>query len=171
MALEVFCFVFIVRLCSCCCILVVGGYVCACGHVHMSGCYVCVCMWARTHEWRCSWRAEASDPRELERQMAVSLLTRVLGTELCFWMSSKDWNHMASPHTHIRKESLSPWTLQTMTLPTLGPQFVPQEQKPLVMPKCPVLPPGSSWPLLLSPVTLSRKAAHLRTSQGSSLEF
>lgn len=50
-------------------------------------------MWARTHEWRCSWGAEASDPLELERQMAVSLLTRVLGTGLRFWMSSKDWNH------------------------------------------------------------------------------
>lgn len=61
--------------------------------------------------------------------------------------------HISSPRTRIRKESLSPWTLQTMALPTLGPQFVPQEQKPLVMRKCPVLPPGSSWPLLLAPVT------------------
>lgn len=58
-----------------------------------------------------------------------------------------------------------------MAFPILGPQFVSQEQKPLVMHKCPVLPPGSSWPLLLSPVRLSRVAAHLRTRQGSSLEF
>lgn len=46
-----------------------------------------------------------------------------------------------------------------MAFPILGPQFVSQEQKPLVMHKCPVLPTGSSWPLLLSPVRLSRVAA------------
>lgn len=39
-------------------------------------------MWACTRDYRCPWRAWASEPLELELQEVVTLPTKVLGTEL-----------------------------------------------------------------------------------------
>ena len=44
--------------------------------------YVSVCMNAHTHECKCLWKPQVSNPRELELQEVTGHPTWVLGTEL-----------------------------------------------------------------------------------------